>query len=209
VDDYIANGVRKPDWIKDPESGELLPIEKDAEYGQILADFHSSECKHADTEVMKFTIADGRTQVVKCCVLCGERIGTPLSQKDKEWVSTLKALPDDLIGSYRDRRNEKRTSLLLALAKKQYADRGRFTHLYRKYMMSSEWRNRRSKVMKRCSGICEGCGDHPATEVHHLSYQHFMDEFLFELVGLCHNCHERLHADELENDVAEQEIANG
>lgn len=202
-DDYILSDATKPDWIRDPDTGELLPIEKDAEYRQVLIDFHRSECAHEATEVMRVTIADGRMQVMKCCVVCGERFGSPLSQKDKDWVATLRSLPVDLSGSYQRRRHGERKVRLLALAKKQYEDRGRFTRSYRKYMESGEWQNRRAKVLKRCAGICEGCGDRAATEVHHLSYAHFMEEFLFELVGLCHECHERWHAQEARSDGQE------
>lgn len=206
-EDYISNGISKPDWIKDPETGELLPIEKDADYHEVMAEFYGSECRHPETEAMRVTIADGRTQVVKCCIRCGERVGTPLSQKDKSWVNSLKCLPPELMGTYEGERFAKKKRMLLGLARKQYADRGRFTRSYRAYMSSAEWRAKREKVMKRCEGICEGCGESPATEVHHLSYRHFMQEFLFELVGLCHECHERWHEDD--HEAEEVEVANG
>lgn len=87
---------------------------------------------------------------------------------------------------------------MLELARKQFAERGRFTNAYRDYMDSPEWKSRRTKVMRRCGSICEGCGDRPAAEVHHLTYRHFMEEFLFELVGLCEPCHDRYHEEEKE-----------
>jgi len=36
-------------------------------------------------------------------------------------------------------------------------------------------------------------GSEPATEVHHLTYQHVGHEFLFELVAICRECHTRWH----------------
>lgn len=64
---------------------------------------------------------------------------------------------------------------------------------YNDYLSSEEWKLRRSKVMTRCLGLCEGCLDNHASQVHHLTYEHVGEEFLFELVGLCASCHDRLH----------------
>lgn len=65
--------------------------------------------------------------------------------------------------------------------------------LYTDYLNSAEWTARREKVMQRAGGICEGCRQRPATEVHHLSYEHVTQEFLFELVAICGDCHARWH----------------
>lgn len=65
--------------------------------------------------------------------------------------------------------------------------------LYADYLKSDEWAARREKVMQRAGGICEGCRQRPATEVHHLSYEHVTQEFLFELVAMCGGCHARWH----------------
>lgn len=65
---------------------------------------------------------------------------------------------------------------------------------YNDYIRNSpEWKRRRRLVFKRCTGICEGCGERPATEVHHLTYEHLGNEFLWELRGVCRECHERFH----------------
>lgn len=65
--------------------------------------------------------------------------------------------------------------------------------LYADYLKSAEWATRREKVMQRAGGVCEGCRCRPATEVHHLTYEHVTREFLFELVAICGDCHARLH----------------
>jgi hypothetical protein len=61
------------------------------------------------------------------------------------------------------------------------------------YLASPEWRLKRKAVLDRCHYVCEGCGTQSAVEVHHLSYAHWKNEFLFELVGLCAGCHARVH----------------
>lgn len=47
--------------------------------------------------------------------------------------------------------------------------------------------------MQRAAHVCEGCRTARATEVHHLTYEHCGDEFLWELVAICRSCHERYH----------------
>jgi hypothetical protein len=64
---------------------------------------------------------------------------------------------------------------------------------YAAYLASEEWAARRDKVMQRAGGFCEGCRAQPATEVHHLTYEHVTQEFLFELVAICGDCHARFH----------------
>lgn len=71
----------------------------------------------------------------------------------------------------------------MKVSREQYAD----------YLRSREWAERREKVMQRARGLCEGCRVRPATEVHHLTYEHVTREFLFELVAICGDCHARLH----------------
>lgn len=65
--------------------------------------------------------------------------------------------------------------------------------LYAEYLKSAEWADRRDRVMARAGGVCEGCRERAATEVHHLTYEHITREFLFELVAICGECHARYH----------------
>ena len=64
---------------------------------------------------------------------------------------------------------------------------------YREYLNSAEWERKRQQILERAQGRCEGCGVEEPREVHHLTYAHIGNEFLFELVGLCTGCHDRLH----------------
>jgi hypothetical protein len=64
---------------------------------------------------------------------------------------------------------------------------------YERYLQTYAWGERRRLVMERAGGICEGCRQEPATEVHHLTYKHVGDEFLWELVAVCGWCHSRYH----------------
>ena len=64
---------------------------------------------------------------------------------------------------------------------------------YNIYLASAEWEAKRQLILKRADGMCEGCGLAKATDVHHKTYEHRYEEFLFELVALCHACHVRVH----------------
>ena len=195
-EDFSEGTFTKPGWIKDPESGDLLPLEKDGRYLDALSAFYASECSHEESTPMIVKIADGRPQVYRICTNCGDRIGTAMSQKDKEWVDSLPQLPDELKGNYQARRAQEKREVALRVAREQFAERGRFTKAYQDYIASPMWKQKRSKVLERCEGVCEGCREQEATEVHHLTYEHFGNEFLFELVGLCEGCHHRWHLGE-------------
>jgi 5-methylcytosine-specific restriction endonuclease McrA len=54
-------------------------------------------------------------------------------------------------------------------------------------------------VIERADGLCEGCRSAEAVHVHHLTYKHCGNEFLWELVAICRECHERVHGREFED----------
>jgi 5-methylcytosine-specific restriction endonuclease McrA len=63
---------------------------------------------------------------------------------------------------------------------------------YEGYLKTPDWQIKRSQVLERCGGVCEACRVKPATEVHHTTYAHLGNEPLWELRGICHDCHELL-----------------
>jgi 5-methylcytosine-specific restriction endonuclease McrA len=65
--------------------------------------------------------------------------------------------------------------------------------VYDQYLASPEWAHKRALVFQRAHYTCEGCGVRPASAVHHLTYDHLGDEFLWELKAICHECHDRFH----------------
>lgn len=77
---------------------------------------------------------------------------------------------------------------------------------YDRYLASPSWRRKRALVMARCAGQCEGCGQWPASQVHHLRYPRsepgspawIEQEMLFDLIGVCEDCHEAIHGRELD-----------
>jgi hypothetical protein len=71
---------------------------------------------------------------------------------------------------------------------------------YAEYLQSDEWRERRALVLERAEGLCEGCREKPATQVHHLTYDHIFNELLFELVAVCDDCHEHIHYGDFDDE---------
>jgi hypothetical protein len=63
---------------------------------------------------------------------------------------------------------------------------------YNAYLTSPPWKAKSRAVILRARGVCEGCGVNPATEAHHLNYDHVFAEPLFDLVAVCHPCHEAI-----------------
>ncbi len=68
---------------------------------------------------------------------------------------------------------------------------------HREYLQTPKWLSKREKVMQRANHCCEGCGEYLEVHghVHHTTYDNFKDEFLFELIYLCKDCHQRVHHD--------------
>jgi hypothetical protein len=64
---------------------------------------------------------------------------------------------------------------------------------YDEYLRSPEWKHKRSLVISREKNTCQGCGSKPIEEVHHSTYSHIKRELLFQLVGLCSECHRKVH----------------
>lgn len=68
-----------------------------------------------------------------------------------------------------------------------------FWEHYKEYLKSEKWMMKRYKVLVRDGGMCQGCLEVKAVQVHHKSYDRVFDEPLFDLVSLCMNCHEKIH----------------
>ncbi|MBU5323600.1 MAG: hypothetical protein SO136_07015 [Sarcina ventriculi] len=64
---------------------------------------------------------------------------------------------------------------------------------YENYIHSSKWRRRRARALMLGNYKCAKCGARNKLQVHHLSYQHLGDELDYELMVLCHSCHQKVH----------------
>jgi len=148
-------------------------------------------CTHPDSAVRKNVKSNGAVNYYRQCLSCGENL-EHLRQNDLSADVKASAQPLD-----RELRREwwiRQTTIwkmFYDAARKEEHDQ--FTKLREEYMRTPQWRSIRVKVFSRCDNWCEGCGDAPATEVHHLTYDRLGAEMLFDLVGVCRSCHERIH----------------
>lgn len=153
------------------------------------------QCHHDRKQLTVRTLSNNTVQYVYQCLDCGEAPGSAIKK-----VAALALNPDP--PSFDHAFREQRTAELnLEFEKKRDARRKEKAEQFKLdrqhyndvYLHSAEWRGLRDKVLRRCKGVCEGCGVAPATEVHHLTYEHIRREFLWELVGTCDSCHWRAH----------------
>ena len=143
------------------------------------------------------------TQVREQCLRCGAPRGNALRQTEEN----LSAPPWDfeLAEKFRNDREVALAALQSRFVAEQRAEEAKAAELagdwqgrYAAYRRTPAWQKKRSLVMRRANGVCEGCAEAPAEVVHHLSYEHMGDELLFELVALCHPCHRRAHPEHQE-----------
>jgi hypothetical protein len=174
--------------------------QKQSRLDNIDTQLESIECQHAKTEIRYRLASNGSRMFKPQCLRCGEVIG-------KNWIphSTIpninncKPIDDGL----RQFNIDLKITLSKELnARKANIQRTEFFEDYNEYLQSFEWADRRQKVLARCKWICEGCGKNRAVQVHHLTYQHYRHEFLFELVGICKECHDTLHEKQDNQDAA-------
>ena len=76
-------------------------------------------------------------------------------------------------------------------------DHAEFLQLHGEYLTTPAWQERRRAVLKRDHGQCQAALDvcsGRAEQVHHLTYRHWRNEPLFDLVAVCWLCHQKLTA---------------
>lgn len=158
------------------------------------------DCTHlVSTEVRTKLAVNGRPMVALQCLDCGRKAGEYLKKID--WPEHRPPWDD---GIYERRRDELVREcypiLLKHLEMQQDGDEA-----YGEYLLSPDWRQKRKLVLDRDDHLCQGCRKARATEVHHLTYSHIYDEFLFQLTSLCSECHERFHAQHSTDEASDGE----
>ena len=65
---------------------------------------------------------------------------------------------------------------------------------YQDYLKTEHWKMRRLKALKRAGHRCALCASEKFLQVHHNNYERLGGELDFDLVVLCGDCHEDVHA---------------
>lgn len=154
---------------------------------QVEEEYH---CTHDLTELRGRRDVAGREVVVKQCVTCGTFLQTVARSGlgGKPW-SSLPAYDEDLRDAYAQRIRAEKDRRWAEGRSSRRAD-------YDAYLQTPHWRALRRRVIERDNGLCQGCLEQPATEVHHLTYVRRGHEMAFDLVSLCRRCHEALSIEE-------------
>lgn len=131
-------------------------------------------CEHTDRKLVKREYTNGVSHYVYQCQKCGRAVSSAIKKE--------KAL--ELNGG------EDPPPFNTVIYPKNFTDSVKD---YSEYLLTEKWRDLRRRVLERSGGMCEGCREHSATEIHHLTYKRTGREMLFDLVALCTNCHSILH----------------
>ncbi len=192
---HSVDSSELPKWGRS-DDGAHVRLLADAELQADFAAWAADACKHSAQFTGKTINTAGGAMYRRYCRDCGiattQFLGhlsvanTVITVLDAEKRAKL----DGIAGKYTDDRGARLDEIANRAANRsQPAQRAGAAEYY----LTSGWRDKRSAVMERCGGLCEGCRKQGAQDVHHLSYRHFREEFLFELVGLCRDCHTRWH----------------
>lgn len=120
------------------------------------------------------------------CLICGHSSTVSNAAVDElHDYNGLAPFDETLADRYFRQQTEQRRSV----GEAELAERRR---KYGEYIRSDKWRGKRAAVLRRDGNLCQACLVLPATEVHHKTYEHVYDEPLFDLVSVCHVCHERI-----------------
>lgn len=171
-------------WLRDTD-------ERSAEVQAIYAE----KCGHPVTELRRRIASNGAVSFRYQCLHCGT---SPQQSVPKATVRNPDQVPlfdGEIHTRWWNAREDRIRAVNQKHIRKQKAEKAEWWRWYNKYLQSTEWRVRRDLVMARCEGVCEGCRSRPAVQVHHLTYDHVGNEFLWELAAVCTPCHERAHED--------------
>lgn len=160
-----------------------------------------TEYYYCDHENMEFRLArwgdQGKTRVRTQCSRCGD-VGPVVSQERCPLPDGLPWVDPKIRMRYLEEKQQATAAIHRAFREEaqrqgvilEYEVREE----YERYINGPVWAARRKRVLERDQYLCQACLDCKATQVHHLTYGHFGDELMFELIAICKRCHDRIHA---------------
>jgi len=168
---------------------------------QVITNSLRDDCIH-DVRTIGINRRNNSIEIRDICIKCFNKIKTYKKSDFTSYeLSRIPVRDIDIIDNERskyyeirrvnyseitDLLNEKREELITLINEERAI-------LRNEYYQSLEWKKLRLIVLNRDKYICQGCLKNQATEVHHQSYAHFKEEFMFELISLCRHCHSRYH----------------
>jgi predicted HNH restriction endonuclease len=159
------------------------------------------DCRHGQTEVRRRTQTNGVQVAVRQCLRCGSNCGAVskagVFQLAGKFYSQLAEWDQALLDQWSQKRQQWWKERWEAKQREYHEEQderdAKFWEEYEAHLASDKWKAIRRKVLARCRSVCEGCGERPAVHVHHLTYKRLGREMLFDLAGVCKQCHEAIH----------------
>jgi 5-methylcytosine-specific restriction endonuclease McrA len=148
-------------------------------------------CDCSRKELRRRRLASGAVIVGYQCLGCGRSVER-IAKRDLD-ASRLPWWDEPLAQRWKARVDAYWRERSRAFEQQREDEARRFWERYHRHMASEEWADLRRRVFARCKGLCEGCGERRAVQVHHLTYARLGDEMLFDLVAMCMTCHEKIH----------------
>lgn len=123
------------------------------------------------------------------CTVCWQAVGSTIPKAEAMKEGPLESFP-----AFDDAARQRSWDRLRQFRSHQTVfELVQFRPAYDEYLKSPSWLDKRRLVLQRANDMCEGCGVAKATQVHHFHYGNFGNEFLWELVAVCQECHDRAH----------------
>lgn len=146
-----------------------------------------NECNDTKSELRRRRVSGGAVQLLFQCLTCGRAASLPIAKNLV--LGRPEALPewDEGLQKQYFEHNDRASKI------KRQQEHAEWLQAHTDYLQSRKWKSLRARVLTRSGGLCEGCRSSPATQVHHLTYDHWRDELLWELVAICNDCHHRAH----------------
>jgi 5-methylcytosine-specific restriction endonuclease McrA len=150
------------------------------------------ECTHEQQDPCLRTLSDGRRQYGRQCAECGR--WQPVSAATRRTFATVRDYDESIKTRYWQQRQEQYHEAWAAQKEARLAEQ---RANYNARLEQPDWYAKRRLVFDRDEGRCkarlEGCKVH-ARQVHHVIYNHFGNEPLWELESVCIPCHEQITA---------------
>jgi hypothetical protein len=147
-------------------------------------------CAHSQRVLRVKTLSNGSVQYRRQCTNCGNG-GLAVKKDDAAREVRLRDIPpydENNEGEWYARQRLRADELRGQQSEAWFAEHSAYTQ-------TSVWYRRRDYVLSRdnyrCQAFLPGC-TRKAEQVHHLSYSHWKNEPLFDLVAVCTFCHDEI-----------------
>lgn len=143
-------------------------------------------CKCESKTPCKRVLVNGTIQYGLQCQNCGSWQSRKYKSFGLSVPSPLPEYDEEIKRNYRKRTTDEYVGKMNKEASEREDE-------YNQYIGSDKWKRKRIIVMERDNYMCQGCLKNRADHVHHLTYDRFGNELLFDLVALCWICHDIAH----------------